>query len=290
MKNDSWIANPLIVRTSKDTVYTQWIHINCATFSSQVYSNPSGTKWYNILRDVRRSRSLKCFICGAKGASMTCNNKRCKATVHITCAQKSAQNWRPEVMTDPFDPYDMWHCDTHYFEIKQNTNVSNDFSRGRELWPIKLYDRRSEAKNIIAIESSTLNDPTTTINGVVYLRIATACETLASFDYISQTIYGERVDPVQSIRHLKYCKCVDCDYSDFCECKYRRLYIKPLDNSISNRMEIIRNNNIFRFTCNNNCRCHFQTCECRKPLQVPKKNVTKLTLGKYNLNQENSIV
>ena len=50
-------------------------------------------------------------------------------------------------------------------------------------------------------------------------------------------------------------------------------------------MKIIRNNNIFRFTCNNNCRCHFQTCECRKPLQVPKKNVTKLTLGKYNLNQ-----
>lgn len=244
--NDSWLPNPLIVRTSKDTVYTQWVHFNCAAFSSQVYSNSSGTKWYNILRDVRRSRSLKCSICGLKGASMTCNNKRCRITVHITCAQTTAQNWRPEVMTDPSDSYDMWHCDTHYFELKKDTHITKDFSRGRESWPVELYDRSIEVNKLGDAEDLNIGkNPNITLEGIVYSQITTGYEYLGSFNYITQNIYGERVNPVQSIRHLKYCTCINCDESDFCECKYRRLYISPVENnnSDSNREDIIRKNN-----------------------------------------------
>ena len=37
--------------------------------------------WYNILKEVRRGRCLKCCLCGEKGATMTCNNPKCQATV-----------------------------------------------------------------------------------------------------------------------------------------------------------------------------------------------------------------
>ena len=39
-----------------------------------------GIVWYNILREVRRGRCLKCCLCGEKGATMTCNNPKCHAT------------------------------------------------------------------------------------------------------------------------------------------------------------------------------------------------------------------
>ena len=38
LPGESWLPNPLIIRTTKDTIYTQWVHVNCAAFSSQVYS------------------------------------------------------------------------------------------------------------------------------------------------------------------------------------------------------------------------------------------------------------
>ena len=43
LPGESWLPNPLIIRTTKDTTYTQWVHVNCAAFSSQVYSNDTGT-------------------------------------------------------------------------------------------------------------------------------------------------------------------------------------------------------------------------------------------------------
>ena len=281
LPGESWLPNPLIVRTTKDTTYTQWVHVNCAAFSSQVYTNATGTVWYNILRDVRRSRSLRCSLCGLKGASMTCYNKRCRSTVHITCAQSTAQKWKPIIMTDPSDPCDMWHCDAHYAELKESLSVSNDFGLGRERWAIRLYDRCSPVKALLdGVETKSEN---ITIAGNVYSQIKSGVDDLASFDYITRNIYGNRVNPIRSIRHLKFCRCIDCDESDFCDCKFRRLYLAPKHvhygtraNCFDSRREIIMRNNIFRFTCNPNCRCNVTTCSCR-----PKICGAKLMLGKY---------
>ena len=102
---------------------------------------------------------------------MTCYNKRCRSTVHITCAQSTAQKWKPIIMTDPSDPCDMWHCDAHYAELKESLSISNDLARGREIWEIRLYDRCSTVKSLV--DGVELNSENITITGNVFSQIKT---------------------------------------------------------------------------------------------------------------------
>eukprot|EP00045_Choanoeca_perplexa_P014946 m.179712 g.179712 ORF g.179712 m.179712 type:complete len:2032 (+) comp16848_c0_seq13:2573-8668(+) len=63
-----------------------WVHINCALYSAEVYEGDRGS--LTKLSDaVRRGRKLKCSICKQLGATVGCCHPSCTANFHFGCGR-----------------------------------------------------------------------------------------------------------------------------------------------------------------------------------------------------------
>ncbi|KAJ0398013.1 hypothetical protein ATCC90586_004705 [Pythium insidiosum] len=63
----------------------QWIHLNCALWSAEVYEDQSGVL-QRCQRAVSRSKTNRCDVCGVLGATVGCAVSRCPRHYHFPCA------------------------------------------------------------------------------------------------------------------------------------------------------------------------------------------------------------
>lgn len=66
----------------------EWVHANCALWSSEVYEEIDGSL-QNVQSALSRGRMIRCSSCKQKGASVGCCFKGCYETYHFKCAQNS---------------------------------------------------------------------------------------------------------------------------------------------------------------------------------------------------------
>ncbi|KAH9509220.1 hypothetical protein Btru_046482 [Bulinus truncatus] len=64
-----------------------WIHINCALWSAEVFESYDGSL-QNVQDAVSRGKKLKCDLCQQVGATVGCCAPNCKANYHFMCARK----------------------------------------------------------------------------------------------------------------------------------------------------------------------------------------------------------
>ncbi|CAH1401056.1 unnamed protein product [Nezara viridula] len=62
-----------------------WVHTNCAMWSSEVFEEIDGSL-QNVHSAISRARLIRCYECGKKGASLGCCAKSCPTAYHFTCA------------------------------------------------------------------------------------------------------------------------------------------------------------------------------------------------------------
>lgn len=65
----------------------EWVHSNCALWSSEVFEEIDGSL-QNVHSAVSRGRQIRCSLCEKKGASIGCCFKNCGLTYHFGCARK----------------------------------------------------------------------------------------------------------------------------------------------------------------------------------------------------------
>uniref|UniRef100_H2Y448 [histone H3]-lysine(4) N-methyltransferase n=1 Tax=Ciona savignyi TaxID=51511 RepID=H2Y448_CIOSA len=63
----------------------QWVHLNCALWSAEVYETQGGAL-INVDIAVNHGRNVVCAYCMKKGATVHCNRMRCTNTYHCACA------------------------------------------------------------------------------------------------------------------------------------------------------------------------------------------------------------
>lgn len=63
----------------------EWVHTNCALWSSEVFEEIDGSL-QNVHSAVSRARLIRCVQCGKKGASLGCCAKSCPSAYHFACA------------------------------------------------------------------------------------------------------------------------------------------------------------------------------------------------------------
>lgn len=80
MIGDDAICGRLIY-TDKD----QWVHVNCALWSVEVYETADGVL-QKCQKAKNRSRLIRCDACGVLGASIGCAVSRCPRHYHFPCA------------------------------------------------------------------------------------------------------------------------------------------------------------------------------------------------------------
>lgn len=70
-----------LIYTDKD----QWVHVNCALWSVEVYETVEGVL-QKCQKAKNRSRLIRCDACGVLGASVGCAVSRCQRHYHFPCA------------------------------------------------------------------------------------------------------------------------------------------------------------------------------------------------------------
>ena len=65
----------------------QWVHVNCALWSSEVYEDAHGYL-VHVYKARGRGRSMRCTYCKKPGATVGCCQRRplCKHNYHFHCA------------------------------------------------------------------------------------------------------------------------------------------------------------------------------------------------------------
>ncbi len=66
----------------------EWVHSNCALWSSEVYEEIDGSL-QNVQSAISRGRQMRCSMCDKKGASVGCCFKACGVTYHFACARRA---------------------------------------------------------------------------------------------------------------------------------------------------------------------------------------------------------
>ncbi|EQC36352.1 hypothetical protein SDRG_06457 [Saprolegnia diclina VS20] len=90
-----------------------FVHDPCAITSPQSFYDDG--HWYNIAKELRRGRLLKCNLCGQKGATLGCNYDACIVTMHFHCAL--ATGWKDE---------DTYYCGDHSHMYVPSPTIRND--------------------------------------------------------------------------------------------------------------------------------------------------------------------
>uniref|UniRef100_A0A023F0H4 Histone-lysine N-methyltransferase trithorax n=1 Tax=Triatoma infestans TaxID=30076 RepID=A0A023F0H4_TRIIF len=63
----------------------EWVHVNCALWSSEVFEEIDGSL-QNVHSAISRARLIRCFRCDKKGASVGCCARSCPSAYHFSCA------------------------------------------------------------------------------------------------------------------------------------------------------------------------------------------------------------
>ncbi|CAJ0918161.1 unnamed protein product, partial [Mesorhabditis belari] len=68
----------------------QWVHVNCALWSAEVFESPSTGALSHVQKAVERAQQIMCHKCGRLGASMQCHKADCQSSFHLPCAKEIA--------------------------------------------------------------------------------------------------------------------------------------------------------------------------------------------------------
>lgn len=68
----------------------QWVHVNCALWSTEVYENENGVL-KNVEVALKSAKTVQCKVCHRNGASLRCYKHGCennKSFYHLPCAKE----------------------------------------------------------------------------------------------------------------------------------------------------------------------------------------------------------
>lgn len=63
----------------------EWVHVNCALWSAEVYEEQSGMM-YDVHTAISRGSRVRCDVCHELGATIGCCACRCSRSFHFLCA------------------------------------------------------------------------------------------------------------------------------------------------------------------------------------------------------------
>eukprot|EP00795_Rhopilema_esculentum_P016718 gene16718-8170_t len=67
----------------------EWVHVNCALWSAEVYENDSG-HLQNVHNAITRGQQLRCSTCRQWGATVGCCATSCQSNYHFMCGRNSS--------------------------------------------------------------------------------------------------------------------------------------------------------------------------------------------------------
>ncbi|ODN04291.1 Histone-lysine N-methyltransferase 2A, partial [Orchesella cincta] len=114
----------------------EWIHCNCALWSSEVFELENGAL-QQIGNALHRGKSLRCPVCLKKGATVSCCKSGCKQSYHFLCAREdNCSLLQAQKM----------FCPRHELSERQKDEIQHDMKIGRKVFVDIEWIQKREQK------------------------------------------------------------------------------------------------------------------------------------------------
>ncbi|XP_056646115.1 histone-lysine N-methyltransferase trithorax [Diorhabda sublineata] len=162
----------------------EWVHANCALWSSEVYEEIDGSL-QNVQNALNRGRMIRCAHCKQKGASVGCCYKGCHETYHFPCARLSNLKFMYDKTV---------YCATHDLPKKSHTiNADKDFDIDRCVF-VELDQKKKKYSEI---------DKTTVMIGSLCIKnlgkidpiVSDTSEYLIPVGFVCTRLFWSTVEP-----------------------------------------------------------------------------------------------
>lgn len=114
----------------------EWIHANCAWWSSEVYEDIDGAL-ENVHDVVTRGYLTVCNYCKQKGATIFCFAKNCSKTYHFPCARSATCIFTKE-KTIYCSEHNIASCTSPDFTIERSIYINIDKKEKHQIEPKKI--------------------------------------------------------------------------------------------------------------------------------------------------------
>ncbi|KAB0800971.1 hypothetical protein PPYR_05325 [Photinus pyralis] len=171
--------------------YNEWVHANCALWSSEVYEEIDGSL-QNVHSAISRSRHIRCTYCKLKGASIGCCAKSCYETYHFSCAHLSECNFMQDKSI---------YCPSHG-DINNSAVISApvDFGIRRSIYVEldKKKKRYAEPKKIHFMVGSLC----VTDLGTILPAVSDNTESLIPISFVCRRLFWSTTEPWRLIPYV----------------------------------------------------------------------------------------
>lgn len=169
----------------------EWVHANCALWSSEVYEEIDGSL-QNIHSALSRGRSIRCACCKQKGASVGCCFKGCYETYHFNCARTIKCYFMHDKTV---------YCPTHDVSHSSHLIVNpNEFDIRRSVY-VEL-DRRK--KKIVEIEKVhfMVGSLSVTRLGKIIPLVSDHSDAIVPSGFVCSRLFWSTVEPWRLVSYV----------------------------------------------------------------------------------------
>ncbi|PIK53443.1 hypothetical protein BSL78_09673 [Apostichopus japonicus] len=122
----------------------EWIHINCALWSAEVFEEVDGSL-VNVHTAIYRGRHMRCEHCSNLGATVGCCQAGCPANYHFICARNSRAVFQEDKRV---------YCERHTLSAKREVIESN-FAVARRV-SVSLENIKWNRTQALGLEPTTV--------------------------------------------------------------------------------------------------------------------------------------
>ncbi len=116
--------------------HNEWVHVNCALWSSEVYEEVDGSL-QNVPQAVARGAKLSCTRCKERGATVGCCQAGCDGNYHFACGLRDGASYYEDKTV---------YCARHSWKYADKAE-STDFSVWRTVY-VDLEDNKKKSKKV----------------------------------------------------------------------------------------------------------------------------------------------
>ncbi|XP_030834287.1 uncharacterized protein LOC579728 [Strongylocentrotus purpuratus] len=165
----------------------EWIHINCALWSAEVFEEVDGSL-INVHAAISRGRMMRCEVCNNLGATVGCCSRGCPANFHFMCARSRNAMFQEDKKVYCFqhtDKVDKAIMGSDLFGVLRRVCVSLD-----NMKPNRTFSQGLEAKNINVMIGSW------SLESLGHLGFLSDTENgIFPLDFACSRVYWSTVDP-----------------------------------------------------------------------------------------------
>ena len=170
----------------------EWIHVNCALWSSEVYEEVDGSL-QNVGQAQSRGAKLSCTGCGLKGATTGCCHGDCKCNYHFPCGLEDGAVYKEDKTVYCAEHARLYATKGNVVDLDMRRTVHVDLETEMNRRKQRAVDLRTVRVKVGSLSIHSIGR---------LMNVSDRKESLVPVDFVCSRLFWSTVDPRKKTRYV----------------------------------------------------------------------------------------